>query len=166
MGIFSTKNKNNERNVNFAAGNEFGAITQNTAINATLKDDCIFIVSRMNKKMSVSLKYEKITNCEYVTEKDIQEKSKSVLGRAAIGNLLLGPVGAVVGGMSGLNGTKKKTKIRNFIIINYTSNNDEGVIYLEIVPATLNWKTFLSELKAKANIQDIEPKKKEMSVEL
>ncbi len=167
MGIFSTKNKNNERNVNFAAGNDFGAITQNTAINATLKEDCIFIVSRLNKKMSVSLKYEKITNCEYITEQDIQEKSKSVLGRAAIGGLLLGPVGAVVGGMTGLKGTKKKEKTREFIIINYTTGNDEtGIIYLEIVGASLNWKTFLTELKGKANIQEAEVKENALSVEL
>lgn len=167
MGIFSTKNKNNERAVNFAAGNELGSIAQNTAINATLKDDCIFIVSRLNKKLSASLKYEKITNCEYVTEQDIQEKSKSVLGRAAIGGLLLGPVGAVVGGMSGLQGTKKKEKTREFIIINYTTGNDEtGVIYLEIVGASINWKTFLSELKAKANIQEVETAAPKWSVEL
>ena len=167
MGIFSTKNKNNERSVNFAAGNDFGAITQNTAINATLKEDCIFIVSRLNKKMSVSLKYEKITNCEYITEQDIKEKSKSVLGRAAIGGLLLGPVGAVVGGMTGLKGTKKKEKTREFIIINYTTGNDEtGVIYLEIVGASLNWKTFLTELKGKANIQELDVKRSELSVEL
>lgn len=165
MGIFSTTNKNNERNVNFAAGNDFGAITKDTAINATLKEDCIFIVSRLNKKMSVSLKYEKITNCEYVTEQDIQEKSKSVLGRAAIGGLLLGPVGAVVGGMTGLNGQKQKSKIRSFIIINYTTGGDEtGVIYLEIVGASLNWKTFLTELKGKANIAEVE--NKGLSVEL
>lgn len=167
MGIFSTKNKDNERTVNFAAGNDIGSITQNTAINATLKDDCLLIVSRLNKKMSASLKYEKITNCEYVTEKDIQEKSKSVLGRAAIGGLLLGPVGAVVGGMSGMTGNKTKTKLRNFIIINYTTGNEEtGVVYLEIVGASLNWKAFLTELKGKANIQDAETKKTELSVEL
>lgn len=167
MGIFSTKNKNNERSVNFAAGNDFGAFTQYTAINATLKEDCIFIVSRLNKKMSVSLKYEKIINCEFLSEKDIQEKSKSVLGRAAIGGLLLGPVGAVVGGMTGLNGKKVKEKTRAFIVINYAAGNDEiGIIYLEVVGASLNWRTFLKELKIKANIQEAEAPVKELSVEL
>lgn len=167
MGIFSTKNKNNERNVNFAAGNDFGAITQNTAINVTLKEDCIFIVSRLNKKMSVSLKYEKVTNCEFLTEKDIQEKAKSVLGRAAVGGLLLGPVGAIVGGMTGLNGKKVKEKTRAFIVINYTTGNDEiGVIYLEIVGATMNWQVFLKELKTKANIQEAKVEATELSVEL
>lgn len=165
MGIFSTKNKNNERNVNFAAGNDFGAITQNTAINATLKDDCIFIVSRLKKAISVSLKYEKITSCEHITEKDIQEKSKSVAGRAVIGGLLLGPVGAVVGGMTGLQGKKTNVRTREFIVINYTSDNNVGVVYLEIVGASLNWKTFLTELKAKANITD-DAKESTLSVEL
>ena len=166
MGIFSTKNKNNERNVNFAAGDDMGAITKNTAINATLKEDCIFIVSRLNKAASVSLKYEKITNCEYITEKDIEEKSKSVAGRAVIGGLLLGPVGAIVGGMTGLTGKSTTVKTREFIVINYTSNNDVGVIYLEIVGASLNWKTFLTELKGKANIQEQKNESTGLSVEL
>lgn len=40
-------------------------------------------------------------------EREIIDKDKSVIGRAVVGGLILGPVGAVVGGMSGL-GTKKQ----------------------------------------------------------
>ncbi|MEE1014100.1 MAG: hypothetical protein U0L92_07340 [Clostridia bacterium] len=153
MGIFSTKNKDNERTVNFMAGCNIGCIKQGFAINATLKEDCIFIKSRINKEMTTTLKYEKITDCQFVTEKDIQEKSKSVAGRAMIGGLALGPVGAIVGGMSGI-GNKKDTKTRSFIIINYQSQNDEiNAISLEIVGASLAWNKFLSELKEKANIK-------------
>ncbi len=49
---------------------------------------------------------ENIISLEIVTEKEL--KDKSVLGRGAVGALLLGPVGAVLGGMSGV-GSKQKS---------------------------------------------------------
>ena len=167
MGIFSTKNKDNERTVNFTAGCDIGSIMQGLPINATLKDDHIFIKSRINKKINATLKYEKITACEFVPEEDIQEKSKSVAGRAVIGGLVLGPVGAIVGGMSGM-GTKKNSKLRKFIIINYKGKDDViNAISLEIVDASLKWRNFLSELTEKANVKtDFPFEKKELSVEL
>lgn len=44
----------------------------------------------------------------HVEDKELvlEEKEKSVLGRALVGGLILGPVGAIVGGMTGI-GTKK-----------------------------------------------------------
>jgi len=46
-----------------------------------------------------------------------QKKNKSVIGRAAIGGLLLGPVGAVVGGMTGIGDkTVKGKKIADYLI--------------------------------------------------
>ena len=44
------------------------------------------------------------------------EEEKSILGRAAVGGLLLGPAGAVVGGLSG---TGKKTKTIYYLTIKY-----------------------------------------------
>ena len=46
-------------------------------------------------------------------------EKKSVVGRAVVGGLLLGPVGAVVGGMSGLGGTKEKIINKDYLVINY-----------------------------------------------
>lgn len=58
-----------------------------------------------SRKKSYNIKYENIKKVELL--KQIEEKDKSVIGRAIVGGVLLGPVGAVVGGMSGL-GTKQK----------------------------------------------------------
>lgn len=75
------------------------------------------LISRA-KRVVIELKRE-YTPAEYETI----EKDKSVIGRAIVGGLLLGPVGAIVGGMSGI-GTKKETKVIQ------NANED---IYLDII---------------------------------
>jgi hypothetical protein len=55
-----------------------------------------------------------IISLERITSKELEDKS--VIGRAAVGAVLLGPLGALVGGMSGI-GSKQKNKY--YIIINY-----------------------------------------------
>ena len=70
------------------------------------------------KRVVIELKRE-YTPAEYETI----EKDKSVIGRAIVGGLLLGPVGAIVGGMSGI-GTKKETKVIQ------NANED---IYIDII---------------------------------
>jgi hypothetical protein len=55
--------------------------------------------------------------------------SKSVIGRALIGGLILGSVGAVVGGMTGLDNKQVNlSNIENIIAISYSSNNEELMI--------------------------------------
>jgi len=64
-------------------------------------------------------------------EKLVEEKSKSVMGRAVIGGLLLGPLGAVVGAISGV-GTKRIESALEGVenIIHLSVNNNETQILL------------------------------------
>jgi len=50
---------------------------------------------------------------------EVKKKNKSVVGRAILGGLLLGPLGLVVGGMSGI-GEKDLKGVENIITINIT----------------------------------------------
>lgn len=68
---------------------------------------CIFI-----EYSEFFISFDQIIDMRYTSyEKIISErKSKSVIGRAALGGVLLGPVGAVVGGMSGLGASEIANK--------------------------------------------------------
>lgn len=91
-----------------------------------LDDDnkCITINPKVYKVPPVHLRYEQIINIGSITEEEIIEKNKSTVGRALAGGLLLGPLGAIVGGMSGI-GTNKSNKTTYYMVINYKSLEEE-----------------------------------------
>ena len=66
-----------------------------------------------------------IINIKTASKGEIIQSSKSVIGRAAVGGLILGPLGAVIGGMSGLNKTEKFID-KNYIIINFWDINSSS----------------------------------------
>jgi len=74
-------------------------------------------------------------------------KDKSVIGRAIVGGLLLGPVGAIVGGMSGI-GTKTKTKQvkkelrETFAIVNGDIDNLYKIMNIQVPQALKFQKEF------------------------
>lgn len=57
-----------------------------------------------------------------VSKTDLLKKDKSVLARGIIGNVLLGPLGAIVGGMSGIG--QKHIK-GSFLVINYKTKDSD-----------------------------------------
>lgn len=61
------------------------------------------------------ISHDQIIDMKFVTHKQLSTEKKSVIGRAVVGGVLLGPLAAVVGGMSGI-GTKTK-KLGNFLFV-------------------------------------------------
>lgn len=77
-----------------------------------------------------------------------------MIGRAVVGGVLLGPLGAVVGSVSGV-GKKQKATYKDFFVINYTAASGEpAVLSFEMVGPPVGFASFLSELKQKAGISD------------
>jgi hypothetical protein len=78
----------------------------------------------MMKKQIVRLRYDQITDVYHGPRTEYIQKNKSVIGRAIIGGVLLGPIGAVVGGTSGV-GTNKKKDVQKVLIISYIDAHDK-----------------------------------------
>lgn len=138
MSIFNGKDKSGNISVNFAHTAGLPGFGERQAVNVTLFPDSstLTFAPRIGKNPPVNLSTSKITDVTTFTEKEIAEKNKSVVGRAAVG-ALLGPAGAIIGGMSGV-GTKKKTTLRSFLSIQYDGGDP---IVLEIVGATIGmWR--------------------------
>lgn len=155
MGLFSKKNKDGDRSVNLSFVDGIEGFGKGLAVEVSINNvnECITVKSRIDKKKpSVHLKFEQITGVNVVSEKEIIEKSKSVTGRAVAGGVLLGPLGAIVGGMSGI-GNKQKSETHYYMIINYKSRaEDIKVLSFEIVGVVLSLTAFIEELRSNINI--------------
>lgn len=62
--------------------------------------------------LSVAITNPLVSDAWYRTEYVPKQKQRSVIGRAAVGGVLLGPVGAVVGAISGLDGASRGVEER------------------------------------------------------
>ena len=75
--------------------------------------------------LKISLK--DISNVAIISDKELIEKDKSVIGRGVVGSVLFGGAGLILGGLSGL---QKKQVVQNidYLIINYKSNGEDKVV--------------------------------------
>lgn len=113
-----------------------------------LEDKLTFRKTVVKDSPVVSLSYDQITETGCYTEKEIIEKSKSVVGRAVVGSLF-GPLGAIIGGLSG-TGTNKRVKTDLFYTISYVSSSGEpAMITLRCGVFGCHMSYFNSELKKK-----------------
>ena len=124
MAFFS-KTKNGERSVNLIMFDGIEAIPRGMAVSVTLLPDQIEIRQIVGGKARAYLSYDQVVKVGSVNEKEVEEADKSVIGRAVVGGVLLGPLGAVIGSVSGV-GKKQKTKYKNYFVINYTASGRVG----------------------------------------
>ena len=83
-------------------------------IEAKIQDGKIKFRSMQDKKKSLP-GHKQNNFSKNIDKKRIEEKGKSVVGRALVGTLIAGPLGTIVGGMSGL-GTKKKKRMSGILL--------------------------------------------------
>lgn len=152
MGIFSKKSNDISSKLMYVDGLDSFSFGIMVKLSLNSKDEYLELESVFKigkEKPKVYLNYNQVISISLVTEKEVIEQSKSTVGRAVAGGVLLGPVGAIVGGMSGI-GNKTKNKTRNFVVINYKSRNgDIKIIRFEVPLGTL------SHYKLIENLNDI-----------
>lgn len=124
MGLFNGKNKDGNLKIQMQ-------ITQGLPKNGI----CYMIFDENNNKITfkhiekrypeVNLDFSKITSLSYASE-EIIEKSNA-LGRAIVGGIVFGGIGAIVGATT----AQDKQKTQYYKVINYTSNDEEKSIVLK-----------------------------------
>lgn len=159
MSIFGSKDKSGNLSCNFSHIDGLQGYSSGIAVNLTQEETMVSIAKRLSKEQPIYLPYTQISAVDVVSENDVTEKNKSVVGRAAVGGILLGPLGAIVGGMSGV-GAKKKNEKKYYFVINYRSSSapeETKVISFEIVGASLHWDKFTKALRTKIPKQELQP---------
>lgn len=150
MPIFTTHDKQGRKSVNFSYISGMpDPWREGAPANLTIdaENNRLIITSRLYDWQPVSLPFKRIYNVELFSENETVEKSKSVIKRGIAGALIAGPVGAVVGGMSGI-GSKTKTQTRRGLAIDFVTANGDRSLIFETVGATYDAEGFAAELLA------------------
>lgn len=78
------------------------------------------------KRSKIGIKNDEILKITLEdTEQVYKQKEKSVVGRAIVGGLLFGSVGAIVGGLSGISDGKKKIEMPDLLLSIELGETDE-----------------------------------------
>ena len=96
-------------------------------------------ITSCSTKRSVFIAYSQLCAAGIVNDVEIIGTDKSVIGRAAVGGLILGPVGAIVGGISG-TGEKSRAITKYYYVINYhpASAPEEIAVVKFAIPGMLD----------------------------
>lgn len=128
--------------INYTSGvNEFDGFVENSKIkpltNLTIRPHGLEIcLTRLQGlkliEVNIGLKFTDIISINIEDKEQIfEKKEKSIIGRALVGGLVFGPVGAIVGGMSGMGEKEQKAKMPDIIItISYLEDNSENLLFL------------------------------------
>lgn len=118
MGFFKSK-KGSIISENFKLIENVASFSRGYMYEIALYEDHLEVISLQKKKLL--LNYDQITDVFYGMETELISKPKSVIGRAAIGGVLFGNTGVIVGAVSG-SGTKEVKERHFYFIVSYQSS--------------------------------------------
>jgi len=137
----------------------FGALPPGSYCMLGIKGDSLeFKTSSLpSTPPAATLPISQVTNVGFFTETELIEKSRSVIGRGIAGGLVFGPVGAIVGGLSGTK-NKQKKKQHSYLILNYipSGGSDPVVLTFEEIFPSLKNVSFAKALRERITPKTIE----------
>ena len=110
----------------------------------------------IKKRPILKISLKDISNVAIISDKELIEKDKSVIGRGIVGNVLFGGAGLILGGLSGL---QKKQVIQNidYLVVNYKVNGEEKVVNVYANEGVID-NTFMKALNYAVDISKQELK--------
>ena len=154
MGFF----KNNKGSIisdNFKIEHDLGEFKTGFAVDVSLYEDHLTL-KNFAVKQPITLNYSQITDVFHGFQTEIQEKNKSIIGRAAMGGILFGGAGAIVGAMTA-QGKKEKKVTKLMFIISYTSSQGEECFLQFEDTRHYKGKKLSEKLRELCNISEKEP---------
>jgi len=152
VGLFGGKDKKIETTVQYVDG--ITGVSKNAPCRATLEEDFIIVdevtlsLKGMKPIKTFKIPNESIISVEIVNEENIKEKNKSVVGRGVAGGVIFGPIGIMLGGLSGVGTKQEKEKIE-LLCISYVSSTDNEIktIVLKQYPSKFDAYNFVKAYK-------------------
>lgn len=128
MGLFNRKDKKEKISMYF---NHISGLDLDKGFAVSLnKLEDEILIEYGNGKFQLKIPYSNIVKVNRYTITEEEFKKKSILGRAIVGGVLTGGVGAVIGGMTGI-GDKKTTRDVSIVEIEYNNSGSAEIILLE-----------------------------------
>lgn len=125
MGLFNKDKRSKIKRISVITSVVDGLpIGSGSQVTVKYKDDEV-IIEESKLKTTFRIKLENILGVTVADKKEIINANKSVLGRGVAGGLVFGPVGAMLGGLSGVGGNQKKITANTFLVIAYKNKDGE-----------------------------------------
>jgi len=104
-----------------------------------------------------------IISLKITSQEELSKIDKSVIGRAVVGGLILGPIGAIIGGISGI-GSKEKIANTYYLVFNFWDNETKDAKTLLISGDKLFIQAFINRNEKEKAINETENRKPEKDV--
>ena len=129
MGLFGKKSANKEYKTIWKHLSGLPNYRNGDAVRVTMQPDgdTVHFAAAAYERPQINLPLAKIEDINVTVDNITKQKDKSVIGRAVVGSAVAGPVGGVVGGLSGV-GKKESSKLQCIVEVKY-SGGEEPIIF-------------------------------------